>query len=65
MNTEELLKTLKLEKDQNYLVFVSKESGISASDLAGIPLHDMGTGRTYFVLVSGNVAELVKTVEVK
>ena len=65
MNTEELVKQLKLEKDCDYLIFVSKESGLCPDDLQKVNLGDMGKGTTQFVMVKGNVAELIKVHKVK
>lgn len=66
MKPEELIKTLKLEKDCAYLIFVSRETGLSKYDLAKINLKkEFGIKGYYFVLVDGNVAELVKPIELK
>ena len=56
----QLIKKLRLKKGENYLIFISRDSGLSYADLEGIPLPD----KTIFVFVEGNVNNLLKVVEV-
>jgi hypothetical protein len=64
MNTKALIKQLKIEKGCNYLIFVSKNTGLFPEDLESIPLHELGADKYFFVYVEGNVAKLVKKIKI-
>ncbi len=64
MNTKQLLKQIKLKKGVKQLIFISKDCGLNREDLEQIPYKLIGK-ENLFVLVSGNLLELIKVVKSK
>lgn len=64
MNTKELIKQLKLEKNTDYIIFISTKSGLSKEDLYSINLKGIETGKVMIALVKGNVAKLIKMIKI-
>ena len=65
MKPKELVKQLKIEKGCNYLIFVSRETGLYPEDLQKINLMELGAKNALFVYVEGNIAKLIKPLKLK
>lgn len=56
------IKVLKFEKNKNYVLFISKDSGLRLSDLSKVSTNFTADTETQIILVDGDVDRLIKLI---